>query len=172
MLERTLPRRNLASVEQFNLPIAADDRHAQFTLARPGETVPEPLSVEALGPETYGIAIRNVTTRGNYRVTAHRAESAANEGSDAKLWEVPLSVNGPEQESDLTSLDEKGLEDRLGEANYRWVPAGSTISLEGAHVRGHDLWRWLMLAVLACLLAELFVLYYWGRPKPVGVAAV
>jgi hypothetical protein len=158
MLERTLPRRTLDSVERVTLPVAPSDRRDRLTLARPGGGV-EPLSVDALGADQYGVAVRNITDRGHYRVTAFRPEGGSEtKGGDSKHWEVTLAINGSPNESDLASIGEAALKDRLGEGNYRWVPAGGVISLEGAQVQGQDLWRWFMLALFVCLLLELVVL--------------
>jgi hypothetical protein len=76
----------------------------------------------------------------------------------APRWEVTLAVNGPADESQLAAITAGDLEKRLGQASYRWVPPEAPISLEGAQVRGQDLWRWFMAAVVACLLVELLVL--------------
>ena len=150
MLERTLPQRNLESVESLTLPIVARDRRDRFLLARPGGGL-EPLAVDALGSDLYGVTVRNVATRGLYRITALKPESAELEGRDERHWEATLAVNGPAMESELRSLNETALAERLKNANYRYVPSGEDISLEGAQVEGQDLWRWFLAAVLACL---------------------
>ena len=157
MLQRTLSRRTLDSVERVTVPVPPGDRRDRFSLARPGGGL-EPMTVDALGADLYGVTVRNIAERGHYRLTAYRPESAEVEGPDSKHWEVALAVNGPPAESELAAIDEATLRDRLGEGNYRWVPAGGTISLEGAQVQGQDLWRWFMLALLVCLLLELAVL--------------
>jgi hypothetical protein len=156
MLERTLPQRNLASVEQITLPVS--DRNASYNLTRPDGSQ-EPLAVDALGADVYGVSVRNATSRGVYKVTALKPDpSAEHEGLEGKLWEIPLAVNGAARESDLTLLDESSLQQRMPEAKYRWIGRGERISLEGSQVRGQNLWKWLVLLVLVCLLAELAVL--------------
>jgi hypothetical protein len=157
MLQRTLPRRNLESVETITLPVAASDRRDRFLLARAGGGL-EPLDVDALGADLYGVTVRNVTARGLYRITALRPESAELEGRDERHWEVTLAVNGPAAESELASLNEQSLAERLKEINFRFVPSGDEISLEGAQVEGQDLWKWFLIAVLLCLALEMIVL--------------
>lgn len=157
MLQRTLPSRNLDSVQSHTLPLAAGDRRDRFLLTRPGGGL-EPLSVDALGAEQYGVSVRNVSARGLYRITALKPESAELEGRDEKHWEVSLAVNGPAAESDLRALNEDGLTTRLKDVNYRFVSPGDSISLEGAQVQGQDLWKWFMAAVLVCLALEMVVL--------------
>lgn len=123
--------------------------------------IDEPLSVEALGGDHYGLSIRNVAVRGLYRVTAYRDEDG---GAllDEKLWELPLAVNGAEQESALAGVAPQTLLDRPGMDSVRWIGRGDAIRLDGAQVRGQDLWKWLMGLVLAGLLIEWLVLA-WPR---------
>jgi hypothetical protein len=157
MLRRTLPRRNLGSSEQLVLPVPLDLRYARFTLTGP-EGKEDPIAIEALGSERQGISVGNLSRRGHYRITAYGTDQTPQAGAGAKLWDVPLAVNGPAGESELTVLDADGLAERMGQTPYYWVDRGQTIQLAGAPVRGQDLWRWLMLAVFACLLVELVVL--------------
>jgi hypothetical protein len=157
MLEQTLPKRNLESVEQITLPVDSGDRRVEYTLTRPSGSR-ESLAVDALGADAYGVSIRNITQSGSYLVAANRTGDSAAEASDTKLWEVPLAVNGPERESHLQSLDAAGLKERLGAANYRWIERDEAISLEGAQISGQNLWKWLMLLVLVGLLGELLIL--------------
>ena len=157
MLEATLPRRNAESVEQLTIPVASGDRRVQYTLARPSGAK-ESLSIDALGADAYGVSIRNVTQCGHYLVTAQRDADNEAESLEAKLWEIPLAVNGPKQESQLVTLDPAGLRERLGDANYRWIEKDEPISLAGAQVHGQDLWKWLLGLVLVALLVELLVL--------------
>lgn len=157
LLQQTLPRRNLDSVESITLPVSARDRRDRFLLTRAGGGL-EPMAVDALGPEHYGVAVRNATQRGLYRITALRPESANLEGREEKHWEVALAVNGPVAESELLTLNEPSLNQRLKDVNFRFVPAGDEISLEGAQVQGQDLWKWFLAAVLICLAMEMVVL--------------
>ncbi|MHB1036403.1 MAG: BatA domain-containing protein [Pirellulales bacterium] len=161
MLERTLPERNLTTVEQIALPIDPSDRRARYALSVPGGNQ-EPLSVDALGADVYGITVHNAVQRGIYRVTAYRSENGDPDARDSKLWEIPLAVNGPERESELAPLGPAAVGERMGQANYRWIARGEPIRLEGAQIRGQNLWLWLIASVLACLLVELVLV---GRPK-------
>lgn len=160
-LARTLPRRNYSTTDVVSLPIVPADRRAEFTLTRPGGRQ-ESLSVDALAADEFGITLRDVTQRGIYSIAAFKPRAATplttSTPGDTKLWEVPLAVNGPEAESELRPISETALADRLAGANIRWIGYGDEISLEGAQISGHDLWFWLMLCVLLCLLAELTVL--------------
>jgi hypothetical protein len=157
MLKQTLPERTLEGVDRITLPVAVGDRRNRFTLARPEGGV-EPLSVDALTADRYGITVRNITRRGTYQIAAHDPDEADEPTGMAPRWEVALAVNGPAEESQLAAISPEQLEARLTGVNYRWVPPSAPISLEGAEVRGQDLWRWFMAALVACLLAELVVL--------------
>jgi aerotolerance regulator-like protein/VWA domain-containing protein len=156
MLQRTLPERNLATVAQTLLPVEPHDRRNRFSLLRP-KRPQEPLAVDALGGEAYGITIRDLADRGIYRVIAERSE-ATSEPAEDKLWELPVAANGPQQESELTPLDRAGLAERTPGAELRWIARDEPISLDGAQVRGQNLWKWLMSIVLVCLVVELVVL--------------
>ena len=174
MLQDTLPRRTLEGVDQFTLPVDSGDRRINYTLLRPGATEAETLTVDALGGETYGVAVRGMIRAGHYLVTATSAAdpSAAQSaegtpGEVTKLWEIPLAVNGPERESNLTSIEATELKQRLGDANYRWIERDETISLEGAEISLQNLWRWLLWLVLVGLLFELVILAWphMGRER-------
>ena len=69
-----------------------------------------------------------------------------------------MAVNGPAEESELASLDEASLQDRLGEAEYRWIGPEQSISLSGDPLSRREMWKWLILAVLAGLFVELAIL--------------
>lgn len=164
MLRRTLPRRNMTTSEQLVLPVPADHRRARFTLTSP-DGQDRPLPVEALGGERYGIKVGKLTGRGLYRIAARGTEDTPAAGLGARLWETPVAVNGPADESDLTVLDQEELAERMGDVPYRWVDRSQAISVTGSPLRGQHLWRWLMAAVLAGLLVELVIL---ARPSPAG----
>lgn len=72
--------------------------------------------------------------------------------------EIPLAVNGPAEESQLLSHEEIAERRRRGQAEATGVSEAATIGLERASLYGTDLWKWVMAAVLACLLVELLVL--------------
>jgi hypothetical protein len=174
MLARTLPHRNYGTGERAVIPVPQADRRAEFSLARPGGTS-EGVFVDAVGPESFEIALRNLTQRGNYRLLAERSvESAAASGLDPtnrspsasimrtahreRLWQLELAVNGPADESELKAISEIDLRERLGDAPVRWLARGEPIRLEGAAIRGQEFWKWLMAGALACLLLELAIL--------------
>jgi hypothetical protein len=161
MLLRGFPERNFEPADHVLLPVEPKERLNRFSLIRP-DRPEEPLSVDALGGDVYGVTVRNLADRGIYRVIAKRLESAVVQGTDARLWEVPLAVNGSELESELKTLNLDGLRERLGDVPFRWVAADDVISLEGALVMGQNAWWWIMSIVLCCLLLELVVL---GWPK-------
>jgi len=158
MLQETLPRRNMSTEPpELVLPVSAAERAARFTLKRP-DGQEELLTVDPLGPERWGITVGNRTRRGIYRVTAARGPQASQEGLEAKLWEIPLAVNGPADESQLLSATEAQLRQRSGSVrSLESVQAGAA-GLRRAQLYGTDLWRWVMFGVLACLLLELLLL--------------
>ncbi|MBW3540312.1 MAG: BatA domain-containing protein [Planctomycetes bacterium] len=164
LLEDTLPRRTFQTAETIVLPAEPGDR-LEYRLTRPSGDA-EQLAVEALGPDDYGVSIRDAAQSGLYTVGVHRLEEGAGDDGGvaaAKQLEIPLALNGPPGESDLTVLDEAGLGDRLAGVPVRWVERGEAIPLEGARIRGRDLWKWLAGFALLCLLAEMLVLAWPNR---------
>ena len=158
MLEETLPRRNMSSQGRFVLPVSGSARNASIVLDGPGHSS-EPVLVQATGPNRHGITIETVTQRGLYRVTADRVDASREEGLEGRLWTLPLAVNGPAEESRLLSAE--SIRRRPAEPD----PAASALAVDGfqeAKVRTGKLWRWFIVAVLACLLLELVVL---ARPS-------
>ena len=183
MLQETLPERNVGTIEQVLLPVEPQDRQNRITLQRPGRAE-ELLTVDALGGDRYGVTVRNLSRRGVYRITAHRAEApagavpaspmpgnvaaAGGAVADTKVWEIPLAAGGPERESELRSLDRAGLEARLSGGQYRWIARDEPIRLEGAGITGQNLWKVLMAGVLACLCVELGVLAWPSFARRAG----
>jgi len=163
LLEQTLPQRNFQSVGEAVVPIEPQMSKLSYTLTRPdGES--EPLAVDALGEDRYGLTVRNISSRGIYQLDAERpSESGDSAGETNKIWHTPLAVNGAADESDLRSIDPEGFQERVGDSpNVRLVAADETISLAGAQVFGAplgvELWKWLLGAVLLLLVVEMSIL--------------
>lgn len=175
MIYRSLPRRTFATVEPVTLPVPSADRRIQFTLERPSGTR-DALTVDALGANAFGVRLPLANERGHYRITAARepvlrsgpALAAVSETGATLRWS--LALNGPPEESELKSIDEPALRARMPGVTLRWIGRGETISIEGASVRGEDLWKWLMGLALAGLLAELAILGRMQRNPPVAAA--
>jgi hypothetical protein len=170
MLERTLPRRNLDSVEQIFLPLDAAQRGNRFLLLRPDPLMDgllgtardladaEPLAVESIGNDQSGITARNIAQRGIYQLLSLPPESGEIPAQTAPLWEIPFAVNGPATESELLPLNEEEISARLAGVTYRWIPRDEPLSLDGARLRGQNLWKWLMALALLTLLLEMLLL--------------
>ncbi|MBN2473236.1 MAG: BatA domain-containing protein [Pirellulales bacterium] len=158
LLEETLPDRTLSTQRTRELPIAAAQRNARVTLSGPGET-DRPLSIDALGADRYGVSIDRLPCRGHYRVTATRGSDSRAEGAEDKLWETLLAVNGPAEESEGILLPEGGPRPGSGAVDsLETAQAFAAGGLQRAQLQGTNLWKWVMLGVLACLLLELAVL--------------
>ena len=154
LLTDTLPVRNLSTEGGFVLPVAPNERSARYTLTSPsGEA--EALSVDALGNERYGINLGNWTQRGIYRVSAARGNDSAEgaPGEDAQLWELPLAVNGPADESELVVSQ---LGKAAGGRTFVAV-AGAGATVKPPSNEDVDIWKWLIGLVLCMLLLELYV---------------
>ena len=116
--------------------------------------------------------MRAADTQGHYEVRATDAsaeespgESAAEEPSESAqgVSAVPLAFNCPGEESNIETLDSIAFQERMGEGTWRWLEEGEAISMEGSQVRGRDFWKWLVLVVIAFLLAEMAILAWPNR---------
>jgi hypothetical protein len=166
LLARSLPQRTFGPVNEIIIPVDSADQGADFTLQGPEEEPPRPIRVEALGENAYGLIVRSVTRRGMYRIQRKRSVPPGGEGARDDSWEMLLAVNGPSEESELASLDEDGLSQRMGRTPFRWVGPDDTIRVEGMALVGHNYWKYLMVMVLVCLMVEMLFLaapWFGGR---------
>lgn len=154
LLEDTLPRRNHETGDDVTLPARRSDQ-VRWELALPDDRN-EPLTIEALSAERFGIRIQRAMLQGHYRVAS--ISITESEETESKRAEIPLSFNCPSEESELEALDSLAFQERMGEDSFRWLEADEPLSVEGARVRGRDLWKWLIGAVLAFLLCEMLLL--------------
>ena len=172
MLADTLPAHTIPSADRFTLPVAAGDRRATLTLTRPDENggpagLVESLTVEAVGGDTYGATLRDLSNRGIYMVTATKVSEPASRDADVDgrraaeelLWRQPLAVNGPARESEPAVFDAKSFAARHAEIDgLRWIGPDEAIEFSGAQVVGHDAWWWMLAASGLCLVGESLLL--------------
>ncbi len=167
MFEGTLPQRKMDTQEQFVLPVAAADRHAQIALVDPSGRE-EPLTVDVLGTDRYGVTVSDRTQRGIYHVVATSGKDPSQDAAGPKLWDTLLAVNGPAQESEL-GVEEKPAGGQAGAASTLRDAAQAASPSSQPLQPGQELWKWGLLAVLALLLAELALLAWpslrEGRPS-------
>jgi hypothetical protein len=173
LLARTLPRRNYSTEERVVIAVHAADRGAVFALEPPSGDR-ETLFVDAVSSDRFAITLKRLAWRGHYRVVAERpvdpdaakpeaalsarASNVRRATQPDRLWQLALAVNGPPGESELQTVSEPDLHERLAGAAVHWVQPGEAIRLEGAAASGQEFWKWLMAAALACLVLELVVL--------------
>ena len=162
LLEDTLPQRNYETGDIVTLPARRSDQ-LRWELVQPDETR-DAVSVEALSAERFGLRINRAVNNGHYEVlstsTTNDAGSAANSTPESS---TQLAFNCPPEESQLENLNALAFEERVGTDGYRWLKADETISVEGARIRGRDLWKWLIGAVLIFLLTEMLILAWPNR---------
>lgn len=163
LIARTFPQRNFSTDSPVPpIPVDSADLAAVFTLQPPPPAPALPLSVEALGERTYGLILRDTTRRGVY--TVRRGTDAAEPDADpaaaprAGAWSRRYAIAGPAEESDLTALPPATFAERLSPLDVRVLEPADPLSLAGAKLLTHDLWRPLMIAALLCLLIELLFL--------------
>lgn len=154
LLEDTLPDRNHETGDDVTLAARRSDQ-VRWEIALPDERN-EPLTVEALSAERFGLRIQRAMLQGHYSVSSISTEE--NSEAESTRSVIPLSFNCPPEESELDAFDSLTFQDRMGEDTFRWLEADEALSVEGARVRGRDLWKWLIGAVLAFLLCEMLLL--------------
>lgn len=156
LMEGTLPIRNYQAGQKIALPIERRN-DMRLTVTRPSG-LREPLSLEAIGADVSGVLVRRPILAGTYTVAAERPDQAAPGSAASQLDEIPLAVNGAEQESNLNTISVADLQQKLGHDHARVLTADEPIRVEGGTRRGQDLWKLFAWCVLSCLLLEKLVL--------------
>ena len=158
LLADTLPNLTVDTADQYTLPLPASSRRDTVRVTRPDGST-ESLPIEALGGDAYGVTLRDMTQRGVYTLVGTRPDLADKDKRESTAWKLPLAANGPARESQPELLDAATFAARAGARDdFRWVDAGTPISVDGARVSGQGSWWWLLLAALGCLVAENVVL--------------
>lgn len=174
-IERTIAVRNVSTDRDVSISVDANDVGQTFDITRPdGSTSPQ--EVEALSADAYGITIGSLAARGFYRVARQdilaptdgakdAASDATNSANDARsnlpsrTPPIILAANGPAEESRLARVDRERLtNEATGIGAFRWISSAELVSIEGASVRGQNLWWWLVATVAACLVIEMTTL--------------
>ncbi len=157
LLQDTLPRRNVDCQGGFLLPVGSADREAHLLLEGPNRTE-RALSVDATGEGRWGVRIGGIARRGAYRVTAQRQSASKHDEGDSPLWSIPLAVNGPAEESQLRPPQAASSSGASEPVSLQTAAAASGGGGGRTEVRGAGSWRWIVAAVMACLLGELVLL--------------
>lgn len=167
-IERTLSVRDVTTDRDVAIPVDPNDADRTFTVTRPdGAKMVQ--DAEALDADTYGVTVGGVYERGFYRVERMAASggAASTNGAEADAGDAPqhatpptlLAANGPAEESQLARADRQRLVDAAAASGkFRWIAPGELVSVEGASVRGQNLWWWLVATVAACLIVEMTAL--------------
>jgi len=172
-LRGTLPQYtiDLGNAAEVKLPVAASERNLQYKLLRPDEKVAEPLSVESLGANEYGLTLRKLKKRGIYQVQTFRPDMAATADGPTPINVLPLAANGPANASELRVVDLKLLKERFGDAPVRIVETGEqNASVSGSQIWAQNLW-WILTAVVFILLLTEMLVLAWPALKPQGAVA-
>ncbi|MCE9604530.1 MAG: VWA domain-containing protein [Planctomycetia bacterium] len=160
LLERTLPQRNFDTSQTALVALRPLGSGTYLQLVRPGDRR-EPIVVDALGDDKYAVVLRDLSRRGVYRIIAQRTDTGSTgDVNEQTLWDLPLAVAGPEQESYLKSLGRDEALPGIEVAHVRRLNREEDLSVAGATISGQNLWKWLMSAVLVCLVAELAVIRF------------
>jgi hypothetical protein len=173
--------RDVSTDRDVAIAVDPNDLQRMFSVTRPDGTT-RVQDVEALDADSYGVTIAGLYERGFYRLErkADDVDSADGEGSASSTngpdsSEMPsttpstlLAVNGPADESQLAAVDRQRLvEGAAASGKVRWIAPGELVSIEGASVRGQNLWWWLVATVAACLVVEMTALAWPAfRGKP------
>lgn len=151
-LEATLPLRTIEPRDDVSVAIPANLRSLRWSLERPGggRSDLEPTFIDA---STVGLGCGPLLGRGVY--TLRGVEEAAADGPVAAR--IVLAVNGPADESDLRQVGAESFDAALEGTGAALLGPQREISLEGTRVFGHWLWKPLLAAVIALLVAERMV---------------
>ena len=175
LLQDSLPRRNFETGDDVTLAARKSER-LRWDLKLPDQTQ-QNLVVEALSATRFGVVVRDADAQGHYAVRAtdiSAGDTVAGPGGqsgkdkpevDAGAVAVPQAFNCPGEESQIEPLDSLAFRERMGEGTWRWLESGEIISLEGSQVRGRDFWKWLVVAVVVLLLAEMAILAWPDRDR-------
>ncbi|PHS00921.1 MAG: hypothetical protein COA78_23385 [Blastopirellula sp.] len=169
MLESTMPQRTFEEIEQLTLPIANTTPATYVELWRPGQDSPESLPIGFIDEDTKGITINDLLTSGQY--TLHIKEQSQSidplgSGNDENAQIIPLVIQSPAHESELSKLSEEDFNARELGTHVRWISSDQEISLSGTQIQGQNWWKYLVTALLFCLLAELLFLAKPGLLSP------
>jgi len=161
MIEATLPQRGFAASERITVALPTANPRTIVTVERPGDrSLFETLNVGFVRRDQLGVDIPAALQRGIYRLQG-RDDPASPTGAAGvdvpPAWQVDLAVNGPAAESDWEPLSRAEF-DAASVAQLAWIGPTQEISLAGTQLGARDTWWWLVLAVLALLLMELFLL--------------
>jgi hypothetical protein len=162
LLKETLPVRNYETGDTVSLPAQKSDQ-VRWEATGPDETK-HALPVEALSSSRFGVIVRNTMIQGQYQVasfTVSRDKTDNKDGTPSVT--IPLAFNCPSDESELSTLDSLSFQERMGEGKYRWLEGDETISIEGSQVRGHDIWKSIIIIVIVLLLLEMAILGWPNR---------
>ena len=154
LLEETLPKRNFETGAVVTLPAQKSDR-LRWEVQSPAERR-EPLTIEALSENRYGVLVRRALQQGFYDVLG--TDMSSEEAARQPKTRTALAFHCPPEESELAAFDAIAFRERMGEGTYRWLERDDVLSVEGAQIRGRNLWKWLIIAVFLCLLAEMLIL--------------
>lgn len=148
-LEATLPLRTIEPRDDVSVAIPANLRQLRWSLERPGggKTELEPTFIDA---STVGLGCGPLLTRGVYTIRGVEEEAA----DAAVAARIVLAVNGPADESNLRQVDGESFAAAVEGGQAALLGPQQEISLEGTRVFGHWLWKPLLLAVIALLVAE------------------
>jgi hypothetical protein len=159
LLVDTVPQRTASTERPMVLPISAAERSARFTLTD-SDGHEQTLAVDPLpGGNRYAVTLGNITRRGVYRLAATRTKDSPQEGGlEARLWEVPVALNGPADESELGLTASETL--KAGRHSFLDATQASGVTM--VRIQGMDLWQWGLVLVLGCLLTEIGLLAWFG----------
>jgi len=166
LLRQSLEQHTLAEQTEHIVPVNRLTQDHRFDLLLPGYKTAMPLAVEAVGSDDFALIVRNLDRRGIYTIR-HLGpdDSAASERSQVFYT---FAACGPSEESNLAAVNKDSLtgiasSDSAAPSSVSptesliWVEANVPISLLGGSMIGYDLWLYLLIAALVCLVAEMVV---------------
>ena len=122
-LEFTLPERNVdSSSAPLIVPIRSTERNAPYVLIRPDGNR-QPLEVERIGRDEFGVQVGDFSERGIYRVAVHDPLSTADEPTEKPAADAKAK---PDSASDKNAAD-KSAPDKAAADKTAAVPARKAV---------------------------------------------
>ena len=147
----TLPIRDFPSSPRIVVNIAVRSRTTDTRIFRPNHRTADSIDASLLNGPQLSVEVSRPFTRGIYRIATHDSDAAQD-------ITTHISVNGPAEESNLTSLSRATFSQNVTATQVRWIGQHEAPSLAGVAIRGQTLWRWIIGIVILLLMLETTVL--------------
>lgn len=150
LLQETLPDRMYETGETVLIPVERQPGVSYAITPPEGETRSVPIDATESG---FAVRLDETSLAGTYTLAARSDSSEVGE----PVSQTVVVVNGPAEESDLTTIASVQWGERIGEANARWVGSEEPITFAAGSAYDDRIWKWLAGGMMCCLFGEMLV---------------